>query len=148
MLRKLKKYSTTSIAILTIVLLLQGCSDSDRDTKKILSAQAKHQTTVNLLIKEYRANEVRADAKYADEIVEISGYVGEIGKDVFDGIYIMLNGGGFFDTDDVHCTFSKSEEKSVANLSTNDKVTVKGRVDGLLLGIVTLSNCVISNPVS
>jgi hypothetical protein len=68
----------------------------------------------------------------------VSGVIRNIGKDIMGGAYIVIGGSGFLDG--VQCTFTKSENPSVARLSKGESVTVKGQVGGKM-GNVLLNKC-------
>lgn len=90
------------------------------------------------LYSEYSANEVAADMKYRGKIIEVSGRIQEIGKDILDNAYIVIGGDGFFEG--VQCTFLSNQLLSVAKLSKGQHVTVKGEVAGKL-GSVLVYKC-------
>ena len=96
------------------------------------------------LILEFDKNEVRADIKYASELVEISGAVRDIGKDANGTVYILVgrrSGIGPRYPRSVQCFFSESKEFAVARLSVGQRVNVEGRVDGMLMNNVVMKRC-------
>ncbi|MDX9925554.1 MAG: hypothetical protein RBS48_12395, partial [Ignavibacteriaceae bacterium] len=48
--------------------------------------------TASQLVADYKANQVAADSKYKGNIVEVTGTISTIGKDIMDTPYISLNG--------------------------------------------------------
>lgn len=102
--------------------------------------------TINLKLKadqlysEYSANEVAADMKYRGQVIEVSGTIQDIGKDILDNAYIVIGGDGFLDG--VQCTFLKNQQSSVASLSKRQHVTVKGEVAGKM-GNVLVNKCIL-----
>ena len=91
------------------------------------------------LYDEYKDNEVAADAKYKGKVVEVSGEIDHISSSF--GKSSVTLGGMLGAT----CYFSKSEEGVLASLSKGQVITVRGTVDGKLMG-VNLKNCHVTSP--
>lgn len=91
---------------------------------------------------EYDENEVSADQKYKNKQLEVTGKIDDIGKDIFDSIYITLK------TDDmigsVQVYFSDKDAESVAKLAKGDKVTVVGKGSGKSLTNVIIKKATIN----
>lgn len=90
----------------------------------------------------YKDNKVAADAKYKDKVVEMIGIVDNIGKDILDTPYVIL-GGSTASIFGIQCMFSKANEPQLATLSKGQSITLKGRVDGELIGNVVVRDCTI-----
>lgn len=89
------------------------------------------------LIKAYDDNEVKADKKYKDKQLKITGEITDIGKDITDTPYITLGNGDEFAAISVQCCFSDDQQiKKVGNLKKGETVTVTGTCDGQSLNIV------------
>lgn len=93
-----------------------------------------------VLVADYEANEVAADRKYKGQILEITGIVDSIGKDILDSMYVTLDSGEQFGITSVRCFFDESEENYLAALSKGRSLTVKGRCDGKF-GNVLIKEC-------
>lgn len=93
--------------------------------------------TAEALSSAYDANEVAADAQYADRLVRVIGVVESISKDIFGKPFVMLDGvrGG------IHCTFDSVYEPQLARLSKGQIVTVQGQVNSCILGSVMVDEC-------
>ena len=132
-----------SLVVLTVFMFLAfGSVDSDSDTKDVQSHETAFTMSANEIIREYIKNEVKADLKYDGKIVEITGVIDDIAKDIMDNIYITV---GKVSSDDfldksVQCYFTESEASSVSNVSVGDFVSVKGKIDGLM-GNVHMKAC-------
>jgi len=97
--------------------------------------------TTGLEISEaYKANEVAADAKYKGKLVEISGTVDTIGKDILNTPYISLEGYKYAILDKVQCMFAKSDESKLIDISKGQQITLKGKVSGKL-GNIVVNDC-------
>ncbi|MDA7668783.1 OB-fold putative lipoprotein [bacterium] len=131
-----KHFASLLVASVFAVVAI-GSIETDEDTRKVQSQAATYKMTANEIIKAYSENEVKADLKYDEKVVELTGRVEDIGKDIADKTYILL--GKFTSADflprSVQCYFTDGEVRSVAGLSNGDVVTVKGRIDGLMLNV-------------
>jgi hypothetical protein len=62
--------------------------------------------------------------------------VGDVKKDFLDAMYVTLGTGGALEVPKVQCFFNDSEAKKAATLSKGARVTVRGRVEGLMLNVL------------
>ena len=134
--KNLKKHLASLLVLVVIGFLAIGSTDSDTDSEKVQSQAPSYTLTANQLYSEYDSNEVAADAKYKGKVVIVSGTIQDIGKDVMDDAYIVIGGEGFLDG--VQCMFTKGEQSSVARLSKGQQVTIKGEVEGKMIGNVII----------
>jgi hypothetical protein len=85
--------------------------------------------SANQLCSEYNANIVAADIKYKGRIIVVSGIIRDIGKDMWGEAYIVIGDDGFPSVfHNVYCGLTKGEESSIARLSKDQHVKVKGEV--------------------
>lgn len=119
-------------AIITTLLIagavLSFASTTDKEKKKKAKEVASASTDVRIsapqLAAEYKANEVAADGKYKGKIIEVSGVVDSVGKDVLDQPYVSLSGGrGNFMG--VQCYFGKHNLSELSGLKKGQSVTLK-----------------------
>ena len=96
--------------------------DKERKTNTVLA------TT---LAKDYEDNEVSADAKYKNKVFFVDGVIEDITKDLFDKIYVSLEGYDMFGS--VSCYINDAEK--VMTLSKGMRIVVRGRCDGTMLGV-------------
>jgi hypothetical protein len=87
----------------------------------------------------YNSNEVSADNKYKNHIVELTGKVENISKGPLDGIYVKIGEKGVFNS--ITCSFDSKQSDSISVLTPGQKVTVVGRVAGKIVGTVHLREC-------
>lgn len=97
------------------------------------------------LYKEYKANEVSADSKYKNKIIQISGVIENIGKDVMGKPYVILAGEGVIEgLNGIQCFFNEDQAGDFANLQKGQNVTIIGKCDGMMLGInLGFKDCII-----
>ena len=91
---------------------------------------------VNTLLSEYSSNEVRADANYKGRWITTTGYVGDVKKDMLDNVYMTVGTGAEIEFPIVQCFVAKDQIPYSTVYSKGSKVTVTGRVDGLLMNVI------------
>jgi hypothetical protein len=115
-------------------------SSSNSDSPAAAERQPDARVTATALYAAYEANGIAADAAYKDKIVEVSGTVGNVDKDILDSMYVTLKTGNIIGS--VQCMLEDSELNTAMSLSEGNQITVVGRVSGKL-GNVLLRECVI-----
>jgi len=126
----------SSIALLFFIFIAFG--SIDESPKVTAETQPSITVTANVLYQEYQANEIAADEKYKDQIIQVSGRIRDIGNDLMDNPYITLVGNQYFG--DVQCYFTK--KSAVASLSKGQQLTVIGVCDGLMMNVL-VNDCII-----
>ena len=101
-------------------------------------APAAIKITARALSQEYQANEVAADGKYKGKMLEVTGKVEAIGKDILDDPYVALAGADLLAT--VQFGFTKADNEQLAQLSKGRTITIRGECRGLILTMVTLDD--------
>lgn len=96
--------------------------------------------TADQIFSDYTANEVAADAKYKSKMIEVSGIVGTIGKDIVDSPYVTLKAGGEYSISSVQCMFTKNDEAVLATVVKGKTISLIGKVSGKL-GNILLQDC-------
>lgn len=91
------------------------------------------------LLKEYGSNEVRADDKFKEHVVEFSGVAGAIERRRIGGITLAIGTGRAFERPQAHCFFNESQTERVKAVNKGDRVRVRGKVDGLLVNVIVKS---------
>lgn len=112
-------------------------SSTDKESQS-QPAPAAIKVDAKKLSADYEANEVSADQQYKGKIVEVSGTIKDIGKDILDDPYVSLETGNIIFG--VQCMFDKSDAGLLANLSKTQKITLSGKISGKL-GNVLLRDC-------
>ncbi len=92
---------------------------------------------IKTLLADYKGNEVRADGKYKDKRVRITGgKVGDIKKDMLDKIYVSLGTGAIIEFPMVQCFPDDALKTKASNLNKGDSLTVTGHVQGLMMNVL------------
>ncbi|MHC5038329.1 MAG: OB-fold protein [Planctomycetota bacterium] len=144
-----KRHVISILALGALVFLAFGSGKSEtsieEEVKKASSekpAEGKPALTVSAaqLFKDYEENEVAADEKYKGKILQVSGEVSDIGKDIMDKMYVNLKTENMFMH--VQCYFSDKHKDKLKTMKKGQQVTIKGKCDGKLMG-VNLRGCLL-----
>jgi hypothetical protein len=140
-----KKWWFWVIAILILFMLL-GSGSSNKNTNNAQPSQNNTaqeeqyiKITASELLSEYKANQVAADDKYKNKIIEVSGTINSIGKDVLDTPYVTIGGSSDIFTN-IQCMFAKGDQSQLINLQKDTKITLRGNVSGYMMNVL-LTNC-------
>lgn len=87
------------------------------------------------LLADYEANEVGADIKYKGKVLEITGKVGDIKKDLFDSVYVTVGTGKQWEIREVQAYFGDADIGRAASLTKGQAITIRGRCDGLMMNV-------------
>ena len=105
------------------------------------SVEAAIQISAKDLLNAYDENKLNADNQYKDKLLEVTGFVDDIGTDVLDDVYVTLGDGDEFSFTTVQCYFKDKEEiDKVATLKSGDEITIIGKCDGQFFN-VDLKDC-------
>jgi len=123
----------------------QAQKDSIAKVEKAeLYEQRKSQTvSAKNLYYTYQENEVSADNNFKGKKFYVEGIIGDIGKDLFDDIYITLKTGDIIGS--VQCFIDDADK--VSKLKKGQKITVYGKCDGLMMNVL-MKNCKITENLS
>lgn len=139
--KKTKIIKNLSSAIAVSAFSLLAIASTEESVEEDISGKGPDITiSANDLHAAYDDNEVAADTKYKGKIIQVSGTVEDIGKDITDTIYVTLAAGDEYSMSSIQCFFADSHTEAAANLSKGDRVTIKGMGDGLM-GNVLIRGC-------
>lgn len=111
-------------------------------SKPVVTAAPKPQPPPTLkvpvatLLAEYKNNEIRGDGLYKGKWIETTGVVGDVKRDILNTLFITLGTGAEFEFQQVQCFFDDMHAAKAATLSKGEKVTVRGRVEGLMMNVL------------
>lgn len=120
------KKSGSSVATVT-----QANAATPEEKKPVITVSASQ------MAKDYESNEIAADEKYKGKMVQITGVVDGVEKDLMDNPFLSLDSGwsGYY----LHCYFE--DTKPLVKLKKGQKVTVVGEVKQLSLVFIELKEC-------
>lgn len=139
------------VGLILIGAILGGGSDKKGTASTGQAAQAASATeapktapsqqvivvSATQMAKDYESNEIAADEKYKGKMIQITGVVDGIEKDLFDNPFLSMDTGwsGYF----FHCSFEDATQ--LKKLKKGQKVTVVGEGDRLSLNFINLKDC-------
>lgn len=140
-----KLYAAMSIASVVLVIFVWRACESAGPTNtgsSVADAPPELSVDAETLVNDYKANEVAADQKYKGKVIEISGTVDTIGKDIMDTIYVTLRVGDpdFPSITSPQLFFSNEHENEAAALVKGEPLRAKCRCDGKFMNIL-LKGC-------
>lgn len=92
------------------------------------------------MVQAYADNEAAGDAKYKDKLLEISGTIESINKDIADSTIVNLKGKDFLS---VMANLKKSEEEKALTLKKGGKITLQCTGGGEIMGSPVARDCTI-----
>lgn len=110
----------------------QGDESKSDEPKPVASVAARN------LMRTYRENSIRADRLYKGKLIEVSGQVDTVGRDLLNSPYVTLKTGSSILM--VQCFFE--DDSPLASLSPGQPIRIQGRCDGKF-GNVLLKECTI-----
>ncbi|EKD23543.1 MAG: hypothetical protein ACD_81C00219G0004 [uncultured bacterium] len=125
------------VGVIFLGIVIMAPAPSNRNSAPVINTPAQQkgiQVTAIQLATDYEANEIAADTKYKDQIVEVTGTIKDISKDILGAPYIILSGDPNSITD-VQCTFDKSKQNQLIPLTKDTKITLLGKVSRKLLNV-------------
>jgi len=142
-----KKWWFWFLAIIVVMVIASAGGENQSGSNSGSTSQtdtAKQQeqaipVTATKLYADYQANEIAADNTYKGKLIEVSGTVDNIGKDILDSPYVSLKTSDLFG---VQCMLDDSAIAEASALAKGTKVTLRGRVSGKL-GSVLVRECVL-----
>lgn len=103
-------------------------------------SQAPIIVSASKLSSDYQSNQVSADAEYKGNLVQVTGTVYNIGKDILGNPYVELQDSEY-DPIGVQCMVSQDIEPTLASLSKGQIVTLEGTVSGEVIINVEVDGC-------
>jgi len=112
----------------------------ETEEKRAYEASTVH-VNIRKILRDYDNNEVGADNAYKGKVVQLTGVVREVKKDLFGHqIFVILGTGKLFEIPAIQAFFDKSMTDELGRLSKGMRLTVVCRVKGLLMNVL-LENC-------
>jgi hypothetical protein len=137
---KLVKIALVLIGLGVIAAAIIALYVFRKPSDNVADKKAEFTITCAALLSEFDSNEVVANKKYVDKIIEVTGVVAEISSDTTGQTFILR------DTDamsGVSCSFAKSQSGEIAALKVGETTKIKGLCAGYLMD-VKLNKCAVS----
>jgi hypothetical protein len=151
----LRKGHTTKAKVISFAWLIfslaiigaqDGTNNSGSSSRSALPAKAAPeqvvQVNIRTILAAYENNEVGADNQYKGKLIEVTGIVGDIKKDIMDNLYVTLGTGAQFEIPQIQAFFDDSMNNQLGQLRKRQQLTVVCRVNGLMMNVLA-KDCVI-----
>ncbi len=138
------------VIVILVVVAIGGSTNTQKtnstsgqaETKQSTKAEEVLEVDYNVLHQDYQENAIAADAKYKGKILQLTGPVDDINREIAGNPYITFKIGDQYSFKNVRITFKKAEEEKVSTLKKGQSITIKGKCTGLLLSTtVSLNDC-------
>ena len=114
----------------------EATSDISEPTEQIM------EVNIHDILSAYQNNEVGADNKYKGHLVQVTGLIAEVKKDIMDNLYVTLGTGEEFEIPQVQAFFDDSMNNQLGELQKGRQLTVICRIDGLMMNVLA-QDCII-----
>jgi hypothetical protein len=138
--KKRMKHLVSAIALAGFLFIAFGSIDESVTENEISTQEPEMRVSARQLYADYEANGVAADEKYKGKVLQVTGVINDIDRDIMDNIYVTLKGDQYFG--DIQCFFAESHLGTASQLSKGQKITVKGLCDGKLMNVM-LKGCIV-----
>ena len=135
------------IALITIVFFFD---DGTWRTGQSIAPDVESQPTATPLsisakdlISEYEANEIAADGKYKDKVLDVRGDIKDFGVGLFEQKYVSLSDGKDYSFNSLRCNFEDENASQLIDLAKGHEVVLRGLNSGMLFMSVSLDNCIV-----
>jgi hypothetical protein len=142
------------IIVLTVISNLSSKDTSSTATTDSSSASSQQPSTPapspapppikvsdEALTNEYVNNQFSADEKYKNQVLDVSGTVAAVDRDVMGNPYVSLSNSQFIEDTVFHFTNNATDTASLANISAGEQVTIQGTCKGKTGTEVDMENC-------
>jgi hypothetical protein len=124
-----------------LVLIAVGYWVQQRDAYQKMHAAPQLGVTAEKLYADYQTNEISADVQYKGKIIEISGTVSDVGRDILNHIYIAFSTGKPLTITSVQAFFDDAYMTRIGQVQKGQFFRAKCRCDGKFANVL-LRDCV------
>ena len=129
--------------IVPIALICSAVAAGTNVASKLPSSNSSKDSVMkvdcNVLYKDYKDNPIKADSKYRDKELQLTGTIGSIDRDIGQSPYIVFDLDEY-GTESIKMSFD--DDKIVASLKKGQKITVRGTCGGTFTNtLIVLNNC-------
>ncbi|MBL0046542.1 MAG: hypothetical protein IPP32_00355 [Bacteroidetes bacterium] len=129
------KKAVVILPVIIISLVLTFAGYKLRHKKTVNHSQNReYKISAAKLFKEFQLVEMTANAKYLNQVIEVSGNVKEVLQNGDGAISVKLDAGNPQFT--VNCKLSKSEKELVKQIQTDQEIVVSGICKGMSMDVI------------
>jgi len=131
----------TVIGVLIVLAIISSGSNGNKTASKNSGGTPTPSATpmavdAKAFADEFNANQVAAEAKYKDKVVQLTATISNITDS---GLSFQNVSSKEFDLTQISCNTSNKDE--LISVKNGQSVTVKGKVSGQTVGVINLSDC-------
>ena len=130
-----------AIAFAVDSFLQGGLSFGSQKASSASEGEVVPEITAEQLSSAYALDETSADQLYKGNLLEVTGKINSVNKNLTGVYFVKLSGGGI-EAWEIQCTFDKKYGPEVEQLQKNDVVTIRGICDGYYMSI-KMKDCVL-----
>lgn len=130
-----------AIAFAVDSFLQGGLNIGSQKAPSAIEDEIATEITAEQLSSAYAADETAADQLYKGNLLEVTGKVNSVNKNLMGVYFVKLSGGGI-EAWEIQCMFDEQYGSVVEQLQQNDVVTIKGMCDGYYMSI-KMKDCVL-----
>ncbi len=134
----MKKKITIAVLLAAVAGLGVGLYLYNKPHRTAATEDAAFTMSASDLLKEYKINEIDANAKYLDKIIAVRGTIQTIEPTDSLAVNLYLNANDPMAA--ISCSFKEEQANSLKTKKVGDSITVKGICTGILTD-VELMNC-------
>ncbi len=116
------------IYVIAFTIVIANFSGSSSSSAPVAVPQEAIKVTALKIVNDYKENGVAADSTYKGKIIEVTGTVKTIDKDILGTPYISLESYEYAIVDHVQCMFPRSSAAELATVAKGQKITLRGKV--------------------
>ncbi len=130
-----------SMLVIALVVVFINAAIYNKPHTNVSESSPNVSLASNTLLEEFENDEIRANSKYLEQIIQVTGIISALNTANGNGI-VTLSGESA--TGSVMCHLSPEENKKMSALKKGQNVVIKGICTGYLMDVI-LIKCVIVN---
>jgi len=93
------------------------------------------------LLSVYKDNELQGDTRFKGQWLQTTGVISDVTRDAFNAAHLKLGTGALYENPMLDCLLVEKDRAKAAQLHKGDKATVVGKVTGMVIMSVVVSDC-------
>ena len=139
--KKIFGWIAAGFVLLVIIGLLARDAKKSSEPPAPMNDAPELRIEARQIVADYTANEVLADQKYKGKLIEVTGAIDSISKDLFDRPFVTVGSGEELELT-VQCSLRNDQEGNAAKLFKGETVRVRGHCGGKMMN-VQFDDCVV-----
>lgn len=103
--------------------------------------EADYVVTAEEILRDFKADEMAANKKYLDKVVQVNGEIKDI--DTVDGVSVIVLAGND-NLSSIRCNMDPAENKNAITLKTGQDLELKGMCTGFLMDVILVRAVIVN----